>query len=37
MTQTDKVKDPKPTDDECVFHLELKEMMHMMIEYFNKY
>jgi hypothetical protein len=36
-TQMDKEKGPKPNDDECVSQLELKEMIHAMIDAFNKY
>jgi hypothetical protein len=32
----DKEKGPKLNDDECVSHLELKEMMRVMIEAFKK-
>ena len=34
--QMDKEKGPKLNDDECVSHLELKEMMRVMIEDFKK-
>jgi hypothetical protein len=33
----DKDKGPKLNDDECVSHLELKEMMYAMTEAFKKY
>ena len=35
--QTDKEKEPKLNDDECVSQLELKEMMRAMTEAFKKY
>jgi hypothetical protein len=34
-TQTNKDKGPKPTDGECVSHLELKEMMHKLTKAFE--
>jgi hypothetical protein len=35
--QIDKEKGLKPNDDECVSQLELKEMIHVMVDAFNKY
>jgi hypothetical protein len=36
-TQTDKDKGPKPTYNECVSHLELKEMMHELTKAFESH
>jgi hypothetical protein len=36
-TQTDKDKVPKPTNGECVSHLELKEMMHALTKAFESH
>jgi hypothetical protein len=36
-TQTDKDKGTKSTNDECVFHMELKEMMHILTKAFESH
>jgi hypothetical protein len=36
-TQSNKDKGPKPTNDECVSHLELKEMMHALTKAFQSH
>jgi hypothetical protein len=36
-TQIDKDKVPKPSDGECVSHLELKEMIHALTKAFESH
>jgi hypothetical protein len=36
-TQMDMDKGPKSTDGECVFHLDLKEMMHTLTKAFESH